>query len=551
MEKQHLVEFFSRELGEIHDSRKQEQGERQALIFAFENLQSQVKEDIERRVTEITYQLNERLTELILNTNQEQPQQLIANLQEQAQTQIDILRDEKKKLAQLFITQLNQIKHKLHLEGKKKDKILEEFAKLKNGVNEIENSSEGSNDTKHQLDEQKSNLASKLTSVTQEREAEELRWVVGLRNKFATNLKKFEVAPEKTVQIRHFKTKFIVRSNNLREHLLNRRVLESKLQLSEWGTVALEPSGVHFIARHKRFDVNPDKTIDSEEPVVLGIFNPTFVWSALAIVLVALAITPFFDSQISKKVSGAFAALGTTELFVTRVGNDLSNLVVDSAVNLPVIFSSLGFQISTDKVNVFSGGVDSGIYVLGGADSWLRAKSEELEGKAKNLSLAFSLNNERLQNFSSSASEKLGRAQSDLALLFSKPLVSEPPSAKSNLTVGQRQSRERTMIALDKGVANAKQNLTRVFSAMINVGSPSSLSNSQLLEAEDLDSDAKVAGASTSAQQESEKEELEGSLLGSTAEAIEELVRSYFKAIGSIATKSQQWLIGIVQGSKI
>ena len=549
MEKKHLVEFFSRELGEIQDSRKQEKGERQALIFAFENLQSQVKEDIDRRIAEIAYQLNERLTEFIINTRQEQPQQPMSDLQEQAQTQINILRDEKTKLADLFINQLNQIKHKLHIEGQKKNKILEEFQKFKNDGPGIENSGEAPQGVRRQLDELKSNLATTLQSSTENKEAEELEQITSLRKKFSGNLRMFKVESEKTGQIRHFKTKFIARSNNQRESILNSRALEDRLQLSEWRVSALSPSGVHFIARHNRFDVKPDNTFDLEQPVVLRIFSPTFAWSALAVVLMALMIAPFFDSQISKKVSAAYTAVGTRELFVTRVGNELSNLIIDSVADLPVILSPFGFQLPIDIANVFSGGIDSGMYVLRGADFWLRAKSEEIESKTKNISMIVGKYiNKPAHFFSLSVSSKLNRAQSSFTFLFSQPLVKELPSAGSDFRVGESWLSGLTSSALDQGMINAKQNLIRVFSDMINIGSLSALPNGELSEADDFGVASRIAGASTSAHPEVKNEKSESSVLGSTAQAIEGLVESYFKAVGSFATMSQEWLSSMVQG---
>lgn len=101
-EKLLLQDFVKKQILSLQRDLREEQGRKEALLFAFENLQNQVAEDLERKAAEMYFQISEKFSTLLgshgLRDDQEWRQKMLQS------------EKEKKELAKFFAEQLNEIR---------------------------------------------------------------------------------------------------------------------------------------------------------------------------------------------------------------------------------------------------------------------------------------------------------------------------------------------------------------------------------------------------------------------------------------------------------
>lgn len=107
-----VLDLVSGELRELKKQMSLEQGQKEALLFAFESLQVQVREDIDRRVAELYYELQNQLPDQNqlsgVNADAENDSE-----NKDADSQVEVLEEEKRQMAEFFVRQLNILKKQL------------------------------------------------------------------------------------------------------------------------------------------------------------------------------------------------------------------------------------------------------------------------------------------------------------------------------------------------------------------------------------------------------------------------------------------------------
>jgi len=354
-EKENLAAMFDRELGAIRDSRRLEQGERRALIFAFENLQVQVREDIERRVSELAEELNEKLAELVMSARQaslslpprQEAERIAENLREQSEAELKALLDENENLTATRGRERERLKSKLY-EGEREtgSDAVAAFARLKTF--------------------------------------------------FSGNLIVFPAEPAAYTSLNQtppdiiFKTKFLRRAISPKELNLAAREVARKLLVSEWKRESAGVTATHYFAKHRKFEGSTRPISGAYQRLPARAFAGA-VLAVLAGLFVFLSLAqPGTGTATAAKIENLMIAFATKPLAVAVAGEKLGELVVESVKEgMGELFVFAPRPGQADK-NIAAGSLESAAYILRGAHS-LIAESRLLNGKeARNFELALS-----------------------------------------------------------------------------------------------------------------------------------------------------------------
>lgn len=286
-----LLNLLAREVKGLREEVSQEQSQKQALIFAFENLQIQVSEEIDRRLEALGERLNEKLAKLAIAKVQTPEEEIINDLQRQADEQIRALYSENGTL------------------NARESENLQRLTAMKDRLAEAFGIGEGTAAAAEEADEH------------------------GELEKFREEKPAIEPDPV------DFQTVFLDNARANRASLLSSRQTERRLAAPEWRREALTPSGTHFFAKHRKFfdgDGRQRETGGIGLTIDKGFFRP-----ALAIGLVGLSAFLLFSAfPLSQEQKNIVSGSLNSAVYILRGTDNIITEVSEGARRLAVGFGA-------------------------------------------------------------------------------------------------------------------------------------------------------------------------------------------------------------------
>jgi hypothetical protein len=327
-----LLNLLAQEIKKLRAEMREEQGEKQALLFAFEHLQNQVGEDIEHRVADLHYQLNEKFVNLILQTE--------AMGQSQS-AQLDLLGDQdQKNLFDFLAEQMNLLKEQVRELSfdltRKMERIVQKQKHAdqikKNKEQELESNGESQNRRPDyapaEFDEalvymEHSLQAEEEASVINEWMEKNLKMLMD-ENHRASSASPGEIGvlafgeAERGLGQVEFRTVFVAESG-----LDGRHLFDMSEPRGAWRTRPLHADGIHYLSSapevfHK---IEPSPYFHSAGPSRVYSMSRPYASFALGALLLLFSFgLSHADSPLVRSGHKALSVFGTSETFPAVLG---------------------------------------------------------------------------------------------------------------------------------------------------------------------------------------------------------------------------------------